>query len=210
MAWRLRAGAKFEEGNKGMRNLWAKLYNVDLACLAALSLSIALAVVLSACSAPAGEQPSAQQDNPSTVSQDNPSEAPSQKKPEGLWEKNKDAAMDVVPASQLVDASQLNAMLKDGSVVQVIDIRSAGRFAHGYIDGSRNIPAGRQFELRSDEIEPDGKIVLVSSGEKDVPAAWLTLQDLRFQMDDVYVLSGGIEAWEKAGFPTKQREHMGC
>ena len=48
MARRLRAGAKFEEGNKGMRNLWAKLYNAYSACLAALSLSIALAVVLSA------------------------------------------------------------------------------------------------------------------------------------------------------------------
>lgn len=188
-----------------MRNAWAWLYEIEIACLGLLVFAVMLAFALSGCSAPSQESGPVT-DNPSAA------QAPAEdgKKPEGLWQSNENLGLDVVPASQLLDAAQVDAMIKENPATQVIDIRPSGRFARGHIDGSRNIPAGRQFELRSDEIKPDGQIVLVSSEDDKVGAAWQTLQDLGYRAEDVFVLSGGVQACEKAGLPLKETEHMGC
>ncbi|MCI9129507.1 MAG: rhodanese-like domain-containing protein [Eggerthellaceae bacterium] len=172
------------------------------AIMAALSLVSVLAL---GCSAPTTEDGAASASNAESSASDastTPSEASS--------EANKDVPFSQIPEGSLITAQELHEMLDAQDAPFVLDIRSAGKFTNGFIPGSKNIPAGRQIDLRLDEIPKGQTIVLVSSGESRLGEAWQTLVDAGFAKEDILVVSDGIEAWSASGYPLDSRESLGC
>lgn len=117
-----------------------------------------------------------------------------------------------VAQDKLISPAALNSAISaDAKSYCLIDIRSYAEYSSGCIIGSVNIPSGKQFELRINEVPTDTRIVLISdpsyNGIEDVLA---TLQDTGHDLSRVYVLEGGINAWIKAGLPTEALMDYSC
>ena len=109
-----------------------------------------------------------------------------------------------------MDVEELREEIETGDKFQLVDIRSVRAYAAGHIDGSRCIPAGQQIELRLGEIATDTRVVLISSGDDRLAETRQTLIDLGTDESRLFVVEGGIEAWEEAGLPLSTREAMSC
>jgi rhodanese-related sulfurtransferase len=86
----------------------------------------------------------------------------------------------------------------------VLDVREPGEFGAGHIVGARNIPLGA-LEKRTSELEKfRSRPVLVACGTGTrSQAAFGGLKKLGFS--DVYVLSGGMHAWQQASLPVEKK-----
>jgi len=79
----------------------------------------------------------------------------------------------------------------------LVDVRTPGEFASGYIPGAINIPV-EQLSSRLSELPQDAEIVLYCrSGNRSASAA-RTLSQAGYS--DIYDL-GGIIAWQRANLP---------
>ena len=85
----------------------------------------------------------------------------------------------------------------DNSGWQCIDVRSATEFAAGHIPAAINIPMD-EIESRLDDLRTDQPIVLVCQSGK---RAAMTRELLAGRVDNLHVLTGGTDAWTKAGLP---------
>jgi phage shock protein E len=76
------------------------------------------------------------------------------------------------------DSSEIHRLVADGAAL--IDVRTAGEFASGHLDGARNIPVD-QLAARAGEIGPKDQPVVVycRSGARSAAAA-SNLQQLGF------------------------------
>ena len=93
----------------------------------------------------------------------------------------------------------------------VIDIRSHRDFQNQLIEGSRNIPAGRQIEIRMSEIPQDKEVILVAlKNSNRLAETWFTLIANGYDEELVKVLDGGVKAWADAGYPTLEDQFLGC
>ena len=120
-----------------------------------------------------------------------------------------------IPADALMSVDELHDLAESGAIedgtVTVIDIRSHRDYQKDQIEGSRNIPAGRQIEIRIDEIPTDEEVVLIAYKNSDrLAETWYTLQDHGFDMSLVRVLDGGVYAWMQAGYPVLENQFLGC
>lgn len=87
---------------------------------------------------------------------------------------------------------------------QVIDVREQPEWAKGRIAGSRHIPVG-QLDQRIGDLEKFKErplIVVCASGMRSASAC-STLRKAGFEK--VFVLDGGIGAWEQAGLPLTKK-----
>ncbi len=83
---------------------------------------------------------------------------------------------------------------------QRIDVRSPSEFAVGHVPGAINIPVD-QIEARTADLRANSPLILVcQTGTRARMAARL----LAPSRSDVAVLTGGTEAWIKAGLPVVQ------
>lgn len=100
---------------------------------------------------------------------------------------------DTVRATQLINRS--NAL--------VLDVREQKEYDSGHIINSRLIPAG-QLKERVGELEKYRKrpiVVICRSGNRSAPiVAWLGKQGF----GEVYLLTGGLQAWQKANLPLEK------
>lgn len=100
------------------------------------------------------------------------------------------------PSVSTLEATQL-INRKDALV---LDVRSGDEFARGHILNSRSMPSvqlpGRVEELQKFKSRP---IILACQNGTTSGASSAALRDAGF--GEVYVLSGGIAAWEQAGLP---------
>ena len=108
--------------------------------------------------------------------------------------------IDLTTLGDSVDVDTVNA-LKDNAGVFLIDVREPDEYAAGHIPGITLIPmgevAGRLAELpRDKEI-----IVTCRTGNRSGQVADL-LREQGFT--NVHNMSGGIVAWEEAGYPVEQ------
>ena len=108
--------------------------------------------------------------------------------------------IDLTTLGDSVDVATVNA-LKDNAGVFLIDVREPDEYAAGHIPGITLIPmgevAGRLAELpRDKEI-----IVTCRTGNRSGQVADL-LREQGFT--NVHNMSGGIVAWEEAGYPVEQ------
>ena len=117
-----------------------------------------------------------------------------------------DARISVNDLHELCDAGKLKSR-----EVCVIDIRSHRDFQNQLIEGSRNIPAGRQIEIRMSEIPQDKEVILVAlKNSNRLAETWFTLIANGYDEELVKVLDGGVKAWADAGYPTLEDQFLGC
>ena len=86
----------------------------------------------------------------------------------------------------------------------VLDVREPGEYGSGHIVGARNIPLG-VLEKRAVELEKfrSRPLLLTCGTGTRSQAASGGLKKLGFS--DVYVLSGGMHAWQQANLPVEKK-----
>lgn len=140
-------------------------------------------------------------DNGTSESEDNQS----------LSEKNSNLSFDHIPTSNVISVDDLKSRIDSGSDIQIIDIRANRSYGSGHIPGARNIPAGRQLELRANEIRHGVPTILVARNNNDhVAESWQTLVDMGYDQNDLLVLDGGMVNWENSGGTMQQERQLGC
>lgn len=87
-----------------------------------------------------------------------------------------------------------------------VDIRGAEEFAKGHIQGSKNIELAK---IRAGEVKPlekfkDAPIVTVCNYGNTARAAATALEKAGFSQ--VYVLQGGLQAWQNASLPVSKTQ----
>jgi len=80
---------------------------------------------------------------------------------------------------------------------QCIDVRSPTEFASGHIPAAINIPMD-EIESRLADLRPQHPTVLVCQSGK---RASMTQALLAGRIDNLFVLTGGTDAWKSAGLP---------
>lgn len=130
-------------------------------------------------------------------------------------ESNKARKFKEIPAEALIGVDELHDLFEAGDVearkVYVIDIRSHRDYQNQLIEGSRNIPAGRQIEIRMSEIPQDKEVVLIAlKNSNRLAETYFTLMANGYDPDLVRVLDGGVKAWVDAGYPTLEDQFLGC
>jgi len=102
---------------------------------------------------------------------------------------------------EAISVEDLHAGLEAGQRFLVIDVRTESEYQAGHLRLSRWIPRGKlEFETAGGAIPSDsGQIVVYCKRHGRSALAAATLKQLGFT--DVRYLTGGFEAWVKAGFP---------
>ena len=97
----------------------------------------------------------------------------------------------------VVRPADLNIELAENPDVLLVDVRTEGEYANGYIAGAVHIPLA-DFMTRVGEIPADMPIVLYDNPTHRSSMALVALKMLGYE--NVRVLGGGTGGWEKAGF----------
>lgn len=100
-----------------------------------------------------------------------------------------------------IDADELNTQIKAGKALTIVDVRGGDEFVGplGHIPGALSIPLG-EIPLRLTEINAriDQPVILVCKTDKRSAQAAKLLGKASFQ--DIHVLRGGMEQWNRNGF----------
>jgi len=100
-----------------------------------------------------------------------------------------------------IDADELNTQIKAGKALTIVDVRGGDEFIGplGHIPGALSIPLG-EIPLRLTEINAriDQPVILVCKTDKRSAQAAKLLGKASFQ--DIHVLRGGMEQWNRNGF----------
>lgn len=116
------------------------------------------------------------------------------------------ACSDAQPAQRTrsgqASAAELAERMREGTAPLVLDVRTREEFAAGHIPGAINIPH-KELANRTDELgiaTGDEVIVLCRSGRRAEFAEGLLIEA---GYENVRELTGHMEAWERAGYPTQ-------
>jgi hydroxyacylglutathione hydrolase len=94
---------------------------------------------------------------------------------------------------------QLHDALRRGDGLQVLDVRTQDEWEAGHVEGALHIP-GNELQDRAGELPKDGMLaILCGSGYRSTVAASVLE---RSGFTNVVNVTGGMEAWRKAGLPT--------
>ncbi len=91
--------------------------------------------------------------------------------------------------------------LMNARPVQVLDIRAADQFAAGSLPNARNIPLA-DVRQRNAELKKERPVIVVCDRGRTSSIAAAQLRTAGFK--EVYVLSGGLNAWRDAGLPLRR------
>src|ERR1700738_4458096 len=94
-----------------------------------------------------------------------------------------------------LDARALRAMLVDGAELALLDVREERIFSESHLLFARSVPLSR-LELRMARLAT--RIVLVDAADGLAERAADVLAEAGYT--DLYILAGGIAAWEAAGY----------
>jgi rhodanese-related sulfurtransferase len=100
-----------------------------------------------------------------------------------------------------ITAGELDARLRDGKPLQVVDVRGGGEFAGGRIAGASLLPLA-ELEKRKGELDGKTPIVFVCQSGRRSASARDQLKGLGWT--NVASLAGGMGAWAGAGFPIEK------
>lgn len=99
-----------------------------------------------------------------------------------------------------ITPTQLDAQLKLGTPLVLVDVREPHEMEISHIDGTRNIPL-EQLAARSSELNPQDEIVLIcKAGVRSARALHLLLGE---GFTKLHNLKGGINAWSREVDPTQ-------
>lgn len=94
-----------------------------------------------------------------------------------------------------------SALKQDAASCALVDVRESNDFLEEHIEGSVNVPL-HDLPRRSATISRNKPVYLVCKNGKLATDAAETLRSQGF--DNVYVLAGGLLAWNAQGFPVKR------
>lgn len=99
---------------------------------------------------------------------------------------------------QLMSPQRINSLLKEGSGLWLVDLRSEAAFAEGHIEGAMHIPA----EVMATKHLPQGKIIVLVDDSLGLRKA-RTAADILLNSghDKVFLLEGGMPAWGGEAYP---------
>ena len=101
--------------------------------------------------------------------------------------------------AQRLPATDAVRMINDRDAL-IVDVRTAADFKKGHIINARNLPVNRIEERRQELGKPSDKPLLLYCALGSVaPTVTDKLKAMGYQQ--VYVLKGGINAWQAAGLP---------
>ncbi|MDB1144965.1 MAG: rhodanese-like domain-containing protein [Alcaligenaceae bacterium] len=106
-----------------------------------------------------------------------------------------------------IDGSTLKAWLETDDVL-LIDVREANEFASWRVPNAQSMPLSQIENLIPTLKDEKRKIVFQCLGGQRSMAACNKAKDI-LQKEELYNLTGGIKAWDKAGFPVV-RETKEC
>ncbi len=107
---------------------------------------------------------------------------------------------------QEVTVDRADSVLKEANFL--LDVREPDEYAAGHLPGAISIPRGvLEFVLSSHATfaARDLKIVVYCKTSGRAALAACAMQDMGYQ--HVVSISGGIDAWQAAGFPVEQPVH---
>ena len=99
-----------------------------------------------------------------------------------------------------ITPSELEAQLKSGAFLCLVDVREPHELEISHIDGTRSIPLG-QLAMRSNELDPQDEIVLIcKAGVRSTRALHILLGAGFRKLKN---LQGGLNAWAKVVDPSQ-------
>lgn len=100
-----------------------------------------------------------------------------------------------------ISPRELDAQLKDGARVQVLDVREHFEFREGHIRNAKNMPLhDLARNVENLDFDPEWPVVVIClSGHRSIPAYRLLK---RKGYTQIYSLKGGMLAWWNAHLPT--------
>ena len=101
-----------------------------------------------------------------------------------------------------IDPDSAKSLIDRGEPVEPVDLRSPTEFGAGRLPRARSLPLG-ELRDRVDEVPRRGLVVLYCGcGRDELLRAYQFLRGRRY--GNVYVLEGGIEAWQRLGYPLER------
>lgn len=101
--------------------------------------------------------------------------------------------------TKTLDATTLKAWLSDGGEIALVDVREHGQFGERHLLFAIPMPYS-VFEDRLADLVPNTRVRLVLCDEGDGVAERAARRATTLGYSDVYVLRGGVAAWEDAGY----------
>lgn len=99
-----------------------------------------------------------------------------------------------------IDVTEAHRRLADGTNALVVDVREPGEFATVRVEGAALFPIST-FALRFGDLPRDRPLlVMCAAGSRSLAA---TAHLIRNGWPDVVNVTGGIEAWQRAGLPVR-------
>lgn len=103
-------------------------------------------------------------------------------------------------ATPFLTPDEVVQLRADRPAIRLLDVRTPNEFSEQRIEGSDNVPLDSvQHQLGELQREVEPVVIVCRSGAR----ASVAERQLRSAgMEDVYVLDGGVLAWDAAGLPT--------
>ncbi|MFQ5736427.1 MAG: rhodanese-like domain-containing protein [Thermodesulfobacteriota bacterium] len=94
----------------------------------------------------------------------------------------------------VISGAELEAMMKDGKPVVIVDVREPWRYSRGHIPGAINIPYDGAHNRILKELSPSDRIVFVCHGGPMGDELGEILSDNGYKQ--VYNVAGGMRHWK--------------
>jgi rhodanese-related sulfurtransferase len=114
--------------------------------------------------------------------------------------------INVLPATDTIDAATLEQFRHQDSRIRILDVRTGGEFETVHIPGSYNVPLDTLAEHVSDLADVDHPIVLVCQSGGRATHAHGTLTTAG--KDTLHILKGGMNSWIESGGEVTRGENQ--
>lgn len=103
--------------------------------------------------------------------------------------------------AEKISCHDLKALMDTETSYALFDVREQGEYNAGQIFSATSLPR-RQIEFRLTELVPNPRIPVIVYDEGSERASLAASTITRLGYEKVYVLEGGLPAWQASGYPT--------
>jgi thioredoxin 1 len=104
------------------------------------------------------------------------------------------------PSAKDLNPDEFEHALSAGKKVQLVDVRTAGEYASGHLEGAKLMDwSNGQFQKEMSTLDKEEPVLLYCGSGRRSDAALNAMREAGFK--DVRHMMGGIQAWTSAGKP---------